>query len=341
MFNTRGGSINGTDKKDRHEKLTTTSFGTTDRGPHTLLVIALASALIVSDAVGVAVPLSTLVAGLTLGVLVVGLPHGGLDQRVGLRLLKNFRPLVAWILFVVAYLAVAGIVIMGWFLEPRFTILSFFGLAAWHFGLEEESRPFTTPISRLAMIARGGMVIWIPAYFQGQSVSDLLTIIFPSGSLDIAQQVVADIQFIAPAMLILLAYDAICRREPAEKLSIGSINIPFHQLRIATFALLFATASPLISFGVYFCCWHSIIGLANLRRQFSLTTTELATKLFPISSAAIVLFLIGFAISRIENPFTPAMLQTMFIGLSALAVPHLLLHVISDIHRLDSNGMSR
>ena len=299
------------------------------------------TSLLLLESCAVELPLSIVSAVLACGVLLIGLPHGGMDQKVGLKLLDRFPRKFATAIFLTVYLSVAGIVISGWFFEPRITILSFFTLAAWHFGLEEQNRPTRSPIARLSSIARGGMVIWIPAVFRGSDIVALLTAILPSNSINLAEQVVLAIQTISPILFILLAYDLCFLNSEKSERWLSKKGLSFDQVRIVAFGFLFAIANPLVSFGIYFCLWHSVIGLINLRIQFSLTKLELVKKISPISTAAILLFGVGFIVSRNANPLTPAILQSIFIGLSAVAVPHLILHVISDSKRLNSTGVSQ
>lgn len=309
------------------------------RNLHTAILIVVVTFLLMLEGCGVKLPLSFVSVLLACGVLLLGLPHGGMDQKLGLKLLAHYPKALAVTVFLTVYLSVAGVVISGWFLAPRLTLLSFFILAAWHFGLEEQSCPAKSKIARLGSTARGGMVIWIPALFKGPAVVALLTAILPSGSSSLAEQVVFAIQAISPIFFILLVYDLFFIRYEGGEKSYPTGNISFNQFRILAFGLLFAVANPLISFGVYFCLWHSIIGLGNLRLQFSLTNFELMKKIFPISAAAILFFVAGFIFSRNVNPVTPAILQSVFIGLSAVAVPHLLLHIVHDSKRLSAIGV--
>lgn len=305
---------------------------------HSLIIIILISALLLLEVWGLQLPFSILAIGLAFGVLSIGLPHGGLDQKIGLRLLDGFRRPTALIIFFASYLLVAALVVVGWFVSPKITILAFFCLSAWHFGLEEETREQYSALEHLGSFARGGMVIWIPAVFQGDAVSSLLAMILPAGDSTVADQVVKAIQYFAPALIALVAVDTVFSARPAQSTFVGFHQKDLHRLRVGAFAIFFAVAHPLISFGVYFCAWHSVIGLNHLREQFRLSNLELARKLLPISLLAIALFSVGFILSSSANLFAPAIVQTIFIGLSAVAVPHLLLHVISDSLKLSVLG---
>jgi Brp/Blh family beta-carotene 15,15'-monooxygenase len=180
------------------------------------------------------------------------------------------------------------------------------------------------------MVARGGMVIWVPSVFQGEKISELLITILPSADAFAATQVVALIQFATPLLVGLTLFDAFSYANDRHDVKLGLSPEWQHRIRLAGFAILFATASPLISFGVYFCGWHSIRGLIHLHQQFGGTIGQFSLSLLPITGAAFVMFGIGFAISLNYGQLIPAIIQTVFIGLSAVAIPHLLLHVVSD-----------
>ena len=297
---------------------------------HSLIIIILTSLVLLLQILGVQLPFSMVAAGLAIGVLLIGLPHGGLDQKIGLSLFSKFPRHIALPMFLASYLLIAAVVILGWVIAPMVTILAFFGLSAWHFGLEEETRERFTMVQRLSIIARGGMVIWIPAYFQGSVVADLITLILPAGDSFVAEQVVSVIQICSPIALGLLIFDLISAGGIASQPTFALSPKYLHRIRVFAFAVLFATVDPLVSFGVYFCGWHSIRGLAHLRDQFQLTNRDLAWNLLPISSVAIALFAVGFLVSSSVNLIAPALVQTVFIGLSAVAVPHLLLHIVTD-----------
>ena len=96
-------------------------------------------------------------------VATVGIPHGAMDHLVGRTLLQH-KLGRGWLpAFFTAYLFVAALVVVGWFASPTVTVLCFFLLSAWHFGVEERTDTAWTSWHHVAAIATGGMVIWIPA----------------------------------------------------------------------------------------------------------------------------------------------------------------------------------
>lgn len=297
---------------------------------HSLIIIFASGLLMLLPLWGPELPLSKIALILAGLVAIVGLPHGALDHRVGKKLLRSYSESAATLIFFVSYLAVALVVVSGWFVAPQVTVMAFFCLSAWHFGLEEDDRLDRSRWQWAALVARGGMVIWVPAVFQGTEIVNLLAAILPKADDLAAGEVVALIQFAAPGLIALTLFDGLFYSTDSQQKWLGLSATWLHRFRSASFAILFATANPLVSFGFYFCAWHSIRGLIQLRQQFGGSMGRFGLSLLPITVAALVLFAIGFVLSPNFGQVTPAIIQTLFIGLSAVAIPHLLLHILVD-----------
>lgn len=306
---------------------------------HSLIITALVAGLLGIQFSGFHATQTSVAIALAVGVLLIGLPHGSLDQKIGLGLFGRLPITARWSLFLTCYLSVTAMVILGWFASPLITLSVFFCMAAWHFGLEEETRSRLTWLQTLAAFSRGGMVIWVPALFQPEEVEFLITQIVPSHDSVVAVQTVGWIQLMSPLFLALLAFDFIVPGTDQPTIA-GRPIIGEKRLRILSFVLLFALANPLVSFGVYFCAWHSVIGLRHLREHYGFSFRELSFHVAPMLSLAIALFAAGFLVSRMQNTLTPALVQTIFMGLSAVAIPHLVLHAIVDSIRLNGGGVT-
>jgi Brp/Blh family beta-carotene 15,15'-monooxygenase len=100
---------------------------------------------------------------------------------------------------------------------------------------------------------------------------------------------------------------------------------------VASLVVLFAVASPLVSFPVYFCGWHSARGLQRLRRELGESWPELAKSLAPLTVGAIAL--VGLAAWLVLGGagWNGTLIRATFVGLSAVAVPHLLLHGVAPL----------
>ena len=281
--------------------------------------VAIACSLVAAASViGVSAPSSWTLFGLTASIAVVGVPHGGLDHLTGRKLLANRLPAIWPLVFFPGYLAVALLVVAGWFLLPLATAVIFFVISAWHFGLEDDrSRLQSKIIDSIGAVAIGGLVIWIPMLTQAERVGSILQSIVPSGLTVSVSAIIETGQAIA-CVLVPFAALVIARDALRGKLS--------RALRNTSFVVLFAVADVLISFGVYFCGWHSIRGLARLARDHGMNPLQLASATAPLSLVAIGLAGLGMWFWSSGQGVSEATSRTLFVALSAMAVPHLLLH---------------
>jgi Brp/Blh family beta-carotene 15,15'-monooxygenase len=131
-------------------------------------------------------------------------------------------------------------------------------------------------------------------------------------------------------MLIALAFavESLARGENFEIVASTLITL------IAT-----ATMPVLISFALYFCGWHSVRGLIRLKAESGMNWGGFLFLISPLSVGAIALICaIYFFVIPIfagQAAFAgidfESLLRMTFIGLSSIAVPHLLLHEFSEM----------
>ena len=300
---------------------------------HAASVILLCWAMI-----GAACFFSAAVASVTAGVLallvaMVGLPHGAADHRFARPRLEPVLG-VAWLpVFLATYLLVAVAVVCGWFVAPAATIVAFFLASAWHFGQEESRLPIGPRILRpVFRFARGGLVIWAPLVFQGREVGEILGLVAPGGSGPAIQHATSLLTACSWIMLPIAAVAWVLQGLVAARRS-GRVRqlLWIDNALVASLVVLFAVASPLVSFPVYFCGWHSARGLKRLRRELGESWPELATSLAPLTVGAIALVGLAAALVLGGSGWNETLIQATFIGLSAVAVPHLVLHGIAPL----------
>jgi beta-carotene 15,15'-dioxygenase len=305
---------------------------------HSLVLIGFISLLLGLEGIGAGATQlsfmsSVVIAGL--GVLLIGVPHGGLDHRIGSDLIASLRdrgigveasptkttaPSLA--LFLVTYLGVAVLTVVGWHLVPFWTVLGFFALSAWHFGLEEDERTEGRLWLDPCLIARGGIAIWVPSALRGSEVSELLALTIPLDNGLTAAEIVRAVQWASPWLLLLTLADLIRYR---------ARDAWSHRTRVVAIMILCATIPTILSFTIYFCGWHSIRGLTHLHAaEGKPPLHQFMVSLMPISVAAGVIFLAGLAYWVTRDGIAPAIVRTTFIGISAIAIPHLVLHAASD-----------
>lgn len=260
-------------------------------------------------------PMEFLAVALAGMVAVIGMPHGGLDHRLGRVLL---RPLLArrwWVVFLVAYLGAAGAVICGWFVLPALTAVLFFLISAWHFGDDATGR-------QPSKIVEGGMVVWIPLLFRPSEVAGLLVWVIPNGELS---RVLAAVEMVQPLLGAIAIFFIGCL--PFE-VSIDSAG------RKVAFAILFATLPTLASFTLYFCGWHSSRELAALANQADRARPWRGLRLVllaaaPMAAMAVAATALVAVVFAGDRKPEPVLVQAVFLGLSAVAVPHILFQEVA------------
>jgi Brp/Blh family beta-carotene 15,15'-monooxygenase len=277
-------------------------------------------------------------AGVTAAILavlvsVVGLPHGAADHRFARQRLEPVLGM-GWLpVFLLGYLAIAVAVVCGWFVAPAATILAFFLASAWHFGQEEPRVPIGPRCLRpVFRFARGGLVIWTPLVFHTKEVGEILTVASPVGSGPELHRLIAALVVCSWIMLTIAAVAWVMEGLAAwVRGGLRRRMLLADNALVASLVALFAVASPLVSFPVYFCAWHSARGLRRLRRELGESWPELARSLAPLTAAAIALIALGSWWVLGGAGWNDTLIRATFVGLSAVAMPHLLLHGIAPL----------
>lgn len=249
-------------------------------------------------------------------IAVVGMPHGGLDHLVGRAVM---RPVAGrcWLpVFLAGYLAVMAAVLAGWWLAPLPTLLGFVLLSALHFGMADD-RPESIGRAALACL-RGGMVVWVPALVRPAEFSQLLGWVVPGERwADLLAVPVTRWIFVLALVGVIISALASSATE---------------RLRSMAFLSLYAAAPALVSFAAYFCGWHSVIEISRLARQAGSRDGlgRVIVAAAPLSAAAVLLGLAGWWCLGSNGGPKAGIIRAVFVGLSVVAVPHMLLHLVAE-----------
>jgi Brp/Blh family beta-carotene 15,15'-monooxygenase len=173
------------------------------------------------------------------------------------------------------------------------------------------------------------LLITIPACTQPSRLTELLGFLFPAAAVDNAATAVLACQVAGWVLFPVAICSGLrnCRIEP-----IGAA-------RDATFALMFALADPLLSFAIYFCVWHSIRGLLDLHQQVGGKPHVFICRLLPVSALTLCCAALAWRYLTLASDMPTATMRTVFIGLSAIATPHLLLHSLVDCRQVVENRL--
>ena len=297
---------------------------------HNIIFCTVCSGAIALAGLGLTIDPVAYVVALVIAVCLVGVPHGGLDSMTGKQwLAPRFGYHWSW-LFFGGYLAVAATVILGWLVVPLWTAILFFFVSAWHFGWEDEHSVSQHRFwNHMVSIASGGVVIWIPALCRPSEMQNILEWIVPSAMQTSSAQIVGITRVLGLIFVPIAIADfgfsvasMAARKLPLE---------PRHG-RNLLLVVLFASTPILFSFGLYFCGWHSIRGLMHLREDHRMSKTQLAFAVLPLSLAAIGLAGAATWFWSSGRELSAELSRTLFIGLSSIAVPHLILHGVVESH---------
>ena len=248
-------------------------------------------------------------------IMLIGVPHGGLDAAVARRAgwPSGTGP---WIAFHLVYLLLAAGVAGLWWLYPLPSLIFFLIISALHFG-SSDIHPVSAPSSKdawLPLIAHSGLVVIAIPAFQSSAVEPLFAVLIGAdNSLWLLQQIQ---QLLLPWAVGLFAY------------GIYSIYQPRWRRTLLSLAILIALAyllPPLVSFAIYFCLSHSrghMLRIWRSIRQNERRRSALEALIYSLLAyAAAALY---FALQA-NSEIAPTLIQLTFIGLAALTVPHMLL----------------
>jgi Brp/Blh family beta-carotene 15,15'-monooxygenase len=241
-------------------------------------------------------------------VFVVGTPHGALDARLARDWL---RPILGkrWAVpFVAAYLALAVLTLGLWLVAPALALPLFLLLAAVHFGHHDSTSGRWLPV-----VVRGGLPPVVASAVQPDAIAAIFTLLAGAGGAELAA-------FAGGPLLILwLAGAAI------------TLATEGRRAELIALAALFAAAPPLVAFSLYFALVHTPRALAASRRPGE-RWRDLFAAALPWSLAAVALAVPLWAWFAPYLGEGPAFVRTTFWWLSALTVPHMVLHLCEKAH---------
>lgn len=254
-------------------------------------------------------------------ILLIGVPHGGLDGAVARRVGWP-SGMLPWVLFHIIYLLLAASVAGLWWLYPLPSLIFFLGISALHFG-SSDIRHVSSPSSRdawLPLIAHGGLVVIGIPVLQSADVEPLFAVLVGAeNSLWLLNQID---QLRLPWAASLFAYLIYSIYQPRWRQSL---------LSLAVLIVLAYLLPPLVSFALYFCLWHSRSHMQRIWRSIApdqrrrSASEAVAYSLLAYAAAGIYLVFQTNSAPASVTAITPALLQLTFIGLAALTVPHMVL----------------
>ena len=253
--------------------------------------------------------------------VLLGVPHGAVDHRVARPLLIPRLGRAWFAVFAALYLGLAALILGLWLLAPALSLMAFLAVSTLHFGTEDaEGRGV------VATLARGGAPIALAILWHPERTERFFATLGGTPSSFAALQLAA---WAWVPVAAAFAWRLLRRRGArGEWIEIGAL------------ALAFAALPPLMAFAFYFLVVHSPRHMAELAARHARWDAArgwrwAATRAVPLSLATLALGIMVFR--ALDGSIEERFLRTVFWGLAALTVPHMILHVLD--RRAGSAGL--
>jgi Brp/Blh family beta-carotene 15,15'-monooxygenase len=176
------------------------------------------------------------------------------------------------------------------------------------------------------------LVIWVPVALQTHEVVRILTLTAPHGAAPQIQVAVDSLVVCSWAMLAVEVVAVVWQSLSA--LASGGrrrLILLLDILMLVSLVTVLAWMNPIVGFLVYFCGWHSARGLRRLRRELAESWWQLAMSLAPLTALSIALIALSTFFVLQAPTWNDTLIRSTFVGLSGVAVPHLLLHGVGPV----------
>ena len=268
-------------------------------------------------------------------IVVLGVPHGACDPLVLPRLLCRRWALRATILFYVAYLCAAGLVVLLWVVSPLAGLLFFLGLTVWHWGTADAIARARTHLWYVAGgLARGLLVIAGPFAFHPVESTAMFTqlvgVVGPSSSgtrmivLTHVGSVVDGVRgLMACAVLVELAgiiHDL--RHREVSRAAAAALDL-------ALLLILYRLVPPVTAVALYFTTWHSwrhVLRVGSLLEDSTVSAQRLVARYYARAWPLTIVSAAGLALVMfvLRRHGLPDLIATYLVLISAVTLPHAL-----------------
>ncbi len=213
-------------------------------GVSTVLIGGVSLAALLGVTFGLGVQVAVLLAGL----VVIGVPHGAFDHFVARPVLQRHLGRAWSVVFVAAYLGLAGLVGLGWIWAPQATLAVFLAATVLHFGLgdaEDGLAPAGVP-RRLVVLVYGLLPVLLPVALHAHDAATVLAAMAKM-SPDALEPLLHATCWLLPGWAAGFIW--VTRTRLREHTGVAE--------RLAT-AAGFVFLPPLLAFGLYFSLGHSV-----------------------------------------------------------------------------------
>ena len=240
-----------------------------------------------------------------------GLAHGSLDVLIA----KKLNIIVTksqLYFFILGYLLISLFIVLLWIIVPNLSLAMFLIVSAIHFGISDTIHKGN--LFYIEIFFRGLAPISTPIYFYNEEVNFIFSKLNADETFINNLINYNDFFFIIlMSLLILFLFFQI--------INIKKNNLDtFIEVQLIIFTFYFF--EPFIAFCLYFCFFHSLRHLLIEKETLNISFKKLIVSTIPITLISTIgIFLIYVLILQDNLSY----LSLIFISLSALTVPHMLL----------------
>ena len=256
-------------------------------------------------------------------ILCIGISHGSLDHIKGKKLMK-ISGLKSYYFFYLGYISVGLATIFIWILFPKFLLLLFLIVAAFHFGKEDSEFINKNKNFELIYFFKGSLIIISPLLFHKY---ETLTI-FKSLNFDISQSIFLNNEILY--LFVFLSFISNIVLSLNKSLNSKSLLLmDFLSILILNYFL-----NPIIAFTIYFCFLHSIRHSISLIKDINRNIKKgfpiFLKKAMPLTIITALAYLFSLFFLNNYYEFNEAIYKVIFIGLASLTFPHILLEYLIE-----------
>ena len=256
-------------------------------------------------------------------ILSIGISHGSLDHVKGKKLLKILG-IKSSAIFYLGYIFVGLITIFIWLLFPKFLLLLFLIVAAYHFGKEDSEFINKHKNFELIYFLKGSLVIISPLVFHKEET----LYIFKSLNFDISTNILINNEILYLFIFLSLISNIVLSLNRSFETK-SLLLMDFLSIIILNYFL-----NPVLAFTIYFCFLHSIRHSISLIKEINTNLKKglpiFIKKALPLTIITIFGYIFAIYILNNYNELNDSIYKVIFIGLASLTFPHILLEYLIE-----------
>ena len=240
-----------------------------------------------------------------------GLAHGSLDvliaKKLNIIITKN-----QLYFFILSYLLISLFVVLLWIIEPNLSLLIFLIVSAIHFGISDTIQKRN--LFYIETSFRGFVPISTPIYFYNEEVKFIFSKL--NADQTFINKLIYYNDFFFIILILLLFFFLFFQISNIKKNNLDTL------IEVQLIIFTFYFFEPFTAFCLYFCFFHSLRHLLIEKETLNISYKKLIISTIPITLISTIgIFLLYLFILKDNLSY----LSLIFISLSALTVPHMLL----------------